>query len=130
MRTISVVLAVLVLGASFGMISGSGVDEAVFGIQTETVDPGTEQQLEQTGDEASTGDGIESSVAGDNEPTVTGIAIGAGQFAISAVAAVALVPATLMRLGFPSFFAIPVGALAQIVAFVGVFQFITGREWL
>ena len=41
---------------------------------------------------------------------------------------VALLPVTLMRLGFPSYFAVPVGGVAQILAFIGLVQFIRTGE--
>jgi len=33
---------------------------------------------------------------------------------------------TLMRLGFPNYFAVPVGGVAQIIAFIGLIQFVRG----
>jgi uncharacterized protein (DUF983 family) len=40
---------------------------------------------------------------------------------------VVLLPMTLVDLGFPVWFAVPVGAPATIVASIGVIQFVTGR---
>ena len=74
--------------------------------------------------------GLSADVAGDNEPTLVGVAISGGQFAASLVGAVALLPVTLMRLGFPSYFAVPVGGVAQIIAFIGLIQFVRGTEYI
>jgi hypothetical protein len=39
-------------------------------------------------------------------------------------------PVTLMRLGFPAYFAVPIGGVAQIIAFIGLAQFIRGTEYI
>jgi hypothetical protein len=46
------------------------------------------------------------------------------------VAAVGLLPVTLLRLGFPAYFAIPVGGVAQVIAFIGLIQFVRGTEYI
>lgn len=128
MRTITVIGVVLGFGVAFGMMSGAGVDQAIFGLDSGAIDGGTEQALS---DISSDADGnISADTAGDNEPTVTGFAIQGASFVMAAASAVGLLPITLVNLGFPTYFAYPVGAAAQIIAFIGVLQFLTGREYL
>lgn len=133
MRAQSVLGVVLAFGLAFALLSGSGIGADVFGESpgdaetTRTIDEVSE---EASVDEDSEGGGLGADVSGDNEPTVTGVALSGGQFLAELVGAVALLPVTLTRLGFPSYFAVPVGGIAQIIAFIGLIQFVTGRELL
>ena len=127
MRTKSVVGVVLCFGLAFALLGGSEIGMLIFGEQ-----PGDEPTAETLGDIGnessvdpdSDNDGLGADVAGDNEPTLVGLGISAGRFVTQLVAAVALLPTTLARLGFPSYFAYPVGFIAQIIAFVGLAQFV------
>lgn len=127
MRTTPIIGVVLALGFAFAFLAGSGIGPAVFG-----EDPGdskTKKTLEDVGKDADVGEGegdggVSADVGGDNEPTLVGFAISGGQFITKTVGAVAFLPSTLMNLGFPAYFATPVGRLAQIVATIGLFQFV------
>ena len=134
MRSKSVLGVVLAFGVAFALLSGSGIGSAVFG-----EDPGgaeTTRALDEIADEAAVdGDedepgGLTADVGGDSEPTLVGVAISGGQFAAQLVGAVALLPVTLMRLGFPTYFAIPVGGVAQVIALIGLVQFVRGTEYI
>ena len=132
MNTKSVLGVVLAFGVMFSLLSGSGVGAEIFG--QSPGDAETSRTLDEIGEEASLdeseGGGISADVAGDNEPTVVGVALSGGEFAATLVGAVALLPLTLTRLGFPYWFGVPVGAAAQAIATIGLFQFVTGRELL
>jgi hypothetical protein len=141
MRTTPVIALALAFGVAFALMSGSGIGQAVFG-----ENPGEAEStstLEDIGDDADVGcegsrdssgqcenekSGVSADVAGDNEPTLVGFAISGGEFIVQTVGAVALLPFTLMRLGFPNYFAVPVGALAQIIGTIGLFQFVRTGE--
>jgi len=132
MRSKSVLGVVLAFGVVFSLIAGSGIGAAVFG-----ADPGgaeTTRTLDEISNDSSVdpddGDGLSADVTGDNEPTLVGVAISGGAFAANLVASVALLPVTLMRLGFPAYFAVPVGGVAQIIAFIGLIQFVRGTEYI
>ena len=60
--------------------------------------------------------------------TIVGVAISGGKLVATIVGAVALLPLTVVRLGVPNSFAVPVGAFAGGIATIGLFQFVTGRE--
>jgi len=127
MRTTPVIGVVLSLGVAFALLAGSGIGPAVFG--ESPGDAESASTLEDIGEDAdgsgeSGEGGISADVAGDNEPTLVGFALSGGQFVVQTVGAVALLPITLTRLGLPNYFAVPVGALAQIVATIGLFQFL------
>ena len=133
MRSKSILGVVLAFGVAFSLIAGSGIGAAVFGASPS--DAETARTLEDVSGDAdvdadSETGGLSADVAGDNEPTLIGVAISGGEFAANLVGSVALLPITLMRLGFPNYFAVPVGAVAQIIAFIGLAQFIGKTELL
>jgi hypothetical protein len=133
MRSKTVLGVVLAFGVTFALLSGSGIGAAIFG--ESPGDAGTSRTLDEVSSDADVDadgneSGLSADVAGDSEPTLVGVAISGGQFAGELVASVALLPMTLMRLGFPAYFAVPVGGVAQIVAFIGLVQFIRGTEYI
>ena len=133
MRSKSVLGVVLAFGVAFALLAGGGIGAAVFGASPGDAD--TARTLEDISTDASVdtdaeGGGLSADVAGDNEPTLVGVAISGGQFAAQLVGAVALIPVTLIRLGFPRYFAVPVGGVLQVIAFIGLVQFVRGTEYL
>ena len=133
MQTKPIIGVVLAFGVAFALLGGSGIGAAVFGENPD--DAETQRVIEEISEDADVdrdeegGGGLATDVGGDSEPTVTGVLISGGQFAVQLVGAVALLPLTLMRLGFPSWFAVPIGGVAQIVAFIGLVQFIGRTEF-
>lgn len=134
MRSKSILGVVLALGVMFSLLAGSGIGAAVFG--TSPGDETTARTLDEVSKQASVDEdadiedgGLSADVAGDNEPTLVGVALSGGQFAVQLVAAVAYLPGTLMRLGFPMYFAVPLGGVAQIIAFIGLVQFVRGTVY-
>ena len=134
MRTKGAIGVILAFGLAFALMSGSGIGAIVFGENPDDAESsGTLDELIDGADvdeDEDGGGGLSGNIGDDNEPTVTGFVISGAQFVAELVRAVALLPLTLMRLGFPSYFAVPVGGIAQIIAFVGLIQFVTGRELL
>lgn len=131
MNTKSVTGVVLAFGLAFALLAGSGVGADVFGASPGEAE--TTRSLDEIGEEASVDrddGGISADVTGDNEPSIVGVALSGGEFIVTLVGAVALLPVTLSRLGIPWWFATPVGGIAQIIAVIGLFQFVTGREYL
>jgi len=127
MRTTPVIGLVLSLGVAFALLAGSGIGPALFG--ESPGDSETKRTLEDIGDDADVGGegeggGVSADVAGDNEPTLVGFAISGGQFIVQIVGAIAFLPTTLLNLGFPDYFATPIGRLAQIIGTIGLFQFV------
>lgn len=51
------------------------------------------------------------------------------QSVVDVAAAVVVLPLTLINLGFPAWFSVPLGLLAQFLTAVGVVQFATKRDW-
>jgi len=131
MRTKSVLGLALAFGFSFALLSGSGMGATIFG-----ENPGDDPSIDtlgDIGDEASVSEedgGLSGDTSGRNEPTLRGFVFSTARFGAELVAAVGMLPITLTRLGFPAYFAFPAGALAQIIAFMGLGQFVAGREWI
>lgn len=125
MQTKGVLGLVLAFGLAFALLSGSGIGAAVFG--ESPGDAETTRTIEEVSNQSSVDKeedgGLGADVTGDNEPTLVGLAISGGKFLAGLVGAVALLPLTLIELGFPAYFALPVGGIAQIIAFVGLVQF-------
>lgn len=133
MNSKSVIGVVLAFGVAFGLLAGSGVGAAVF--DASPGDAETTRTLEDISSDASVDadsedGGLSTDVSGDNEPTLVGVAISGGGFAAQLVGAVALLPVTFIRLGFPEYFAVPVGGVLQVIAFIGLIQFVRGTEYL
>lgn len=133
MNTTEVTGIVLCLGLAFAVLSGSGIGATIFGASPG--DAGTTRTLEDLGentdltenDPTGSAGGIIASVSGGG--TLIGLIISVGRTLVEFGAAVTLLPVTLSRLGFPRYFAYPVGAFAQIIAFIGFAQFLTGHEY-
>lgn len=134
MRSRSIIGVVLCVGLAFSLLSGSGIGAAVFG-ESPDGDQTTRALEDIAGDadieeDAEGGGGLAADIGGDNEPTLVGVALSGGQFAASLVGAVALLPVTLIQLGMPAYAAVPLGGMAQIVALIGLVQFVRGTEFL
>lgn len=132
MRTKGVFGVILAFGVAFALLAGSGIGATIFGENPSDAKSGDalDDLIEDSSFDESEGGGLDAEVGGDDEPTLVGIALSAGQFAVSMAVAVALLPITLMGLGFPMYFAVPVGGTAQILAFIGVVQFVRGVQFL
>jgi ABC-type oligopeptide transport system substrate-binding subunit len=133
MRSKSILGVVLAFGVMFSLLAGSGIGAAVFGAAPADAD--TTRTLDDVSNDSSVdpdseSGGLSADVVGDNEPTLVGVALSGGEFAAQLVASVALVPVTLIRLGFPTYFAVPVGGVAQVIAFIGLVQFVRGTEYI
>lgn len=133
MQTKAVFGVVLCFGLAFALVAGSGIGASIFG--ESPGDAEASRTLEDIQSEASVDEdatnsegGLSADIGTDNEPTLVGVAIAGGQFLTSLVGAVALLPVTLMRLGFPNYFAVPVGGIAQVIGFIGLVQFIRTGE--
>jgi hypothetical protein len=131
----SILGVVLAFGVAFSLLAGSGIGAAVFGEDPDSAKAGStldditeESQVDPEEGEGS--GGLAADVAGDNEPTIVGVAISGGRFAATLVASVTLLPLTLTSLGFPLWFAFPIGGVAQIIAFIGLIQFVRGNEYI
>jgi hypothetical protein len=127
MRTTFPLAVMLALALTFAMFSGSGFNDIVRG-DNSGVGEASEELDSQANDSAvSEDEDVEGSRAASDEGSLVGVIIGAGQSVMQLFTMVALMPLTLRNLGFPAWFATPVGSLVYVVSGVGILQFITGR---
>jgi hypothetical protein len=130
MQSKNVFLLVLSFGVAFSMLAGAGIGPAVFG--ESPADAESSRTLDEVANQSNvddeSGGGLGADVEGDAEPTLVGVAISGGKFVVNLVASVTLLPLMLMRLGFPAYFAVPLGGVAQIIAFIGLVEFIRTGE--
>ena len=125
MHTKDVFGVVMALALAFALIAGSGVGATIFGQNPDTqgLDKFSEAAEENKDPEFS----VVSAIA---QAPFVGAILQFGEMVRTFIAVVGLLPLWLMRLGFPNYFAAPVGVFAQLIASIGLFQVITGREFL
>lgn len=127
MRTIAPVMVVMALGVAGMMLGMSGFNDA-WGAPA----PQTSAAQEELNQSAERVDPQETPISGPvsaaDSSTVGLIASALGTIT-DMVAAVVVLPLTLINLGFPPFFAVPLGLLAQLITGVGLIEFAVNREW-
>lgn len=129
MRTIAPILFVAALGtaALIWGLSGAGaiygVDDPVSGLES------GDALEERSNDSAVSNDGTFNGSAEntDGSDNIVGIVISGIGAIVQFATLVALLPFELQRLGFPFWFAFPLGALTQAIVGVGVVQFASNR---
>lgn len=129
MRTIIPVLVVLSLAVSGAMIGGSQFSD-VWGAPTPETDV-AQEQLDKNSEKLNPNDNnpVEGPVnSGDS--SIVGIVVDSLRSIVRLAAATAVLPVTLMELGFPEWFALPIGSVVYIFSGIGVIQFATSRRWV
>jgi len=127
MRTLAPVLIVLVLGVSGSMLSMAGFAGA-WGVSDPGIGAASDQVNEQADDLAPANSSATGPVTS-GESSIVGLVVDSSQSIVSVAGSVMLLPITIMQLGFPAWFAVPIGSLAYLIAGIGVVEFATNREW-
>lgn len=125
MRTNAPLAVVLAIGIALAFFAGSGFNDIVRGSQ----DPGplNDQIDEQANESAASPDSdVKVSRSASDEGSIAGLILSGGRGIVDFVGLVATLPLTLQRLGFPGWFAAPVGSVALIVSGIGIIQFLRG----
>jgi hypothetical protein len=125
MNTTNVIGAVVSLAVMFALVSGSGVGGEIFGQDPSTT--GLDELSESAEENKDPEFQVTAAIA---QAPFVGAILEFGGMVRTFVTVVGLLPIYLGRLGFPMWFATPIGVLAQLIASVGVFQVVTGREFL
>lgn len=127
MRTLAPIMVVLALAVSGSMLGMAGFWDA-WGAPAPQTDA-AQDQLEENQDQVNPNDvPVEGPVSSGESDVVGLIANGLGSMTDLAGAVIVL-PITLINLGFPAWFAIPVGSLGYLLAGVGVIEWATNREF-
>jgi hypothetical protein len=123
-RTTFPLAAILCIALAAAFFAGSGFNAIVDG----------EANVEQVSDEVN--DTANDSVGGPGElsgsrsggdDSIVGLAIAGARNVGTFMALILLLPLTLQELGFPAWFALPVGGVLEIIVSIGVIQFVVGR---
>lgn len=124
MRTNYVWFLVIALGVSSLMWGLSGVDSALTGPSaTDDLKSGDELERQAPGEAEING----SANSNDGESDIVGLILAGGAGIGNFINMVLLLPLELQRLGFPNWFAYPIGLTVQVIASIGLIQFVTNR---
>jgi len=128
MRTLAPIMIVLCIGVAGAMIGGSGFADAWGTPEPDTA--GAERQLEESGEDVNPAGegGSASGPVSSGDSSIVGLIIDGSRALVGVLVGVALLPVTLMNLGAPAWFALPVGSLAYVVTGIGAIEFATNRE--
>jgi hypothetical protein len=127
MRTTFPIVLVLALGITAAFFAGSGFNGIVDGNQN--VDP-VESEINQRANQSAAGTGnFSADRGGTDEGSIVGLVVSGARDIVQFTSLLALVPITLDQIGFPQWFALPIGGVLQIVISIGILQFVTGREF-
>ena len=122
MKTAFTVAIVVSFAVSGMMFAGSGFNNAVgAGDRTGTLSEQFEEEAN------STSAGFESSARSEDDGSIAGFIISGTQSVVSIIWMVVLMPTTLQNMGFPTWFAKPIGYAFYMLATVGGAQFAAGR---
>jgi hypothetical protein len=130
MRTIFPIAVVLSLAAAAMLINLAGLG-AVLGPNPAAGVSGADQLNASGQDSPASEDGsLEGSASSADDGDIVGLIISGIAGIVDGAAFVVLLPWQLQSLGFPYFFAWPVGMLGQTIVGWGLFQLATNRRWV
>ena len=128
MRTTAPLLVVISLAVAAAFFAGSGFNAIVNGDQNTQE---LENELNQTANESAVGqEEFEGSRRGQGESSIVGLVVSGARNVGKIIGLMLMLPVFINNLGFPWWFAAPVGFVTQIMASIGLIQFTTGKEWL
>lgn len=127
MRTIVPVFVVLAIAVAGMMLGMSGFQSAWGAPAPQTAS--AQDQLNASAQNASPNEGPVEGPVSSGESSIVGLIVNGLTTMVDIAGGVVLLPLTLMNLGFPAYFAIPVGALAELLVGIGLIEFATNREW-
>lgn len=127
MRTIAPLLVVLAIAVSGGMLGASNFQSAWGGEPPQTT--AAQGELNNSSSDLAPSSQPVSGPVSAADSSVVGLIASGLSGIVEAAGAVALLPLTLINLGFPAWFSIPLGLLAQLITGIGIIEFATNREW-
>jgi len=125
MRTTFLLATVLAIGLAMSLFAGSGFNALVQGSQAPG--PLSESVAEQGNESVISDNQSVSSDRTGSSGSLAGLILSSARTIGDIVGLVSLLPITLQRLGFPAWFAVPLGSVVYIVAGIGIVQFLSGR---
>lgn len=125
MRTTWAVALVLAIGVAATMFGASGYAAQTDADPTEGLGP-VSDGVGDNADNSSVNTGVDGAASSTDQPLINFILNGGGAI-LSTAKLVATLPIALVNLGFPAWFAFPVGSVITITTGIGILQFISGR---
>lgn len=119
------VLLVVALGASITMFQMAGLP-AILGLGT-TDDLNSGDALQNSSDTLNPNEQGLEGAANEQEGSIVGLIIGGGQAIFTFLGVIALLPFEMNKLGFPWWFAFPIGLVLQLMAGITGIQFGVNR---
>ena len=129
MRTTAPVIMILCIGVAGAMVSMSGFADVWGTPEPQTA--GAESALEDSADSVNpTGEeGSASGPVSSGESNIVGLIVDGGRSLAGIAAAVVLFPVTMINLGFPAWFSLPIGWFVYTLGGIGIIEWGTNREW-
>lgn len=129
MRTTAPALVVMCIGLAGMMLGASGFEDA-WGAPAPKTDAAQEEIQKANNSSGVKGsDGPISGPVSSSDSSIVGL-ISDGLSGLTNIAgAVIVLPQTLINIGFPGWFAWPIGTFASALAGIGIIQFATNRVW-
>jgi hypothetical protein len=127
MRGIVPIVLMLCLGVAAMMVGMSGFEAAVGENPTDGLESDDELQ-NQSGDGPAGGGNFSGAAGSSDDGDIVGVIISAGGALASFANFVVFMPLELKRMGFPWFFALPIGLGSQVVASIAVIEAFAQRE--
>jgi len=122
-------MVVMSLGLA-GMMLGASGFEAAWGAPAPKTDA-AQEEIEKANESAGV-KGTEGPVSGpvsSSDSSIVGLITDGLRGLVNIAGAVIVLPRTLVNLGFPGWFAWPIGTFASALAGIGIIQFATNRVW-
>lgn len=127
MRGIVPIVLMLCVGVAAMMVGMSGFEAAVGENPTDGLQSDNELQ-NQSGDGPAGGGNFTGAAGGSDDGDIIGVIISAGGALAGFARFAVLMPLELHRMGFPWFFALPIGLGGQVIASVAVIEAFAQRE--
>jgi hypothetical protein len=125
MKTTYPVLIVLALGVAGTMWGMSGITAMYDGPQD---DLQSQEELNESASSSSV-TGYEADAGPNQGGNIVGLIFSGISRLVSLAGLVLLLPAEMHNIGFPWWFSLPIGLLAQTLVGIGIIEFATQREW-
>lgn len=128
MRTLYPLAVILCIGLMAAFFAGSGFN-AIVGAGGGGAAGEIQENVDGVANESSVNGSLDGSTQGAGDSTIVGMVLSSAGEIGRILGLIVMMPMTLIDLGFPAWFAIPIGSVVTIIASVGFIQFVTGRTW-
>jgi len=119
---VAVVMAIAVAALMFSLSGYAGL----YGGDPTTGLGQSQSALEDTAANESVEGGVGGQISG-QDPSLVSLTVNGASSVASVLAFIVLLPISLQNLGFPFWFSFPIGLVVQLMGFISMVQFVSGR---